>query len=391
MLRDIEEFRIDKAARSFEGKCKLALHGSHPPAFSINDLRKFSDGKPNPVDADTPIAYAQSEGSVQLRRRLAEIYSTTDFQLTESNVLITPGSIMANYLVLSTICNKGDHVICQFPNFGQLYTLPKHLGMDVDFWVMHEENDWLPDTSELEKLVKANTKAIILNNPNNPTGATLPEETLQKVRAIAEKHGLVIVADEIFRPLFHTGAPAPPSVVSLGYQKSVSTGSLSKAYSLPGIRVGWIISPDPEVLRQVKLARAYTTLNVSRVDDAIAVFALEPATLAKLMRHNLEICASNIKHLEAFINENSDRCSWVRPTGSCTAFVRIRDSVGNPVDDVEFSRQLVDETGVSMLPGNYSFGEPGFEFPGYFRLGLGQSEETIVKALELVRSFLQRY
>lgn len=140
----------------------LIVTGSYPSALSLNDLIQLSGGKRNPVDPDEPLSYAPSLGSKELRQRLAEIHSTPEAYLTEAHVVITPGSIMANYLVLATTLGPGDHTICQFPTYGQLYLLPRHLGVEVDLWVMKEEKSWIPDIEELEGLIRANTKAIIL-------------------------------------------------------------------------------------------------------------------------------------------------------------------------------------------------------------------------------------
>ncbi|KAF6801227.1 aspartate aminotransferase, partial [Colletotrichum sojae] len=284
--------------------------------------------------------------------------------------------------VLATTLGPGDHAICQFPTYGQLYLLPRHLGVEVDLWVMKEENSWIPDIEELEKLIQPKTKAIILNNPNNPTGANLAGGTLEKIRSLAQQHDLTLIGDEVFRPLFHAPSLSPPSVVSLGYRKSVSTGSVSKAYSLAGIRIGWMISPDSDIITQVTNARDYTTLNVSRVDDGIAAFALSPAVLPRLIERNLDICALNLKSLDDLIARNPGRCAWTRPTGACTAFVRLRDSEGKLVDDLGFSQRLIDETGISVIPGDSCFGEEGVAgFRGYIRISLGQEPSLFAEAL----------
>ncbi|KAF5645858.1 transaminase type I [Fusarium tjaetaba] len=241
-MHDIPEFELDRI-------------GSAPHALSLNNLRHLSSTKLSPIETDIPLSYAPSLGSVELLKRLAEIYSTETAPLTEDNVIITPGSIMANYLVLSTTCNKSDHVICQFPNYGPLYLLPKYFGAELEFWVAKEERSWNPDIEELKALIRPNTKAIILTNPCNPTGAVLSGEILEQIRDLSKKHNITIFGDEVFRPLFHNDTPTPPSVISLGYDNTISTGSVSKAYALPGIRNGWIISPNKDILQRIIAAR----------------------------------------------------------------------------------------------------------------------------------------
>ena len=129
----------------------------------MNELQKLSsDSSRSPVDFDFQLAYGTATGLPALRKRVAEIHSSENVKLTEDNVVITPGSIMANYLVLTTICGKGDHLICQYPTYGQLYILPRFQGVDVDLWKMKAENDWIPKVEDLAAMIKPNTKAIVV-------------------------------------------------------------------------------------------------------------------------------------------------------------------------------------------------------------------------------------
>ncbi|KAF4972887.1 hypothetical protein FSARC_658 [Fusarium sarcochroum] len=371
-MHDIPEFKLDRI-------------GSAPYALSLDQLRNLSDSKRSPIDTDIPLSYAPSLGTLELRKRLAEIYSTTEAPLTENNVIITPGSIMANYLVLTTTCTKGDHVICNFPTFGPLYLLPKYLGVELEYWVMKEENSWYPDIEELKAMIRPDTKAIVLTNPGNPTGTTLSKETLEEVRDLAKKHNVTLIADEVFRPLFHGDTPTPPSVISLGYNNTVSTGSVSKAYSLPGIRIGWIISPNADILQRVMAARDYTTLNVSCIDDAIALFALSPGVLPKIIQHNLATQATNIRLFEDFVKRNSDRCRWVRPAGGGTAFIHVSGSDGKSIDEVAFTEKLVDDAGVSVIPCSSGFSEESVgDYKGFLRLNLSQKTETVAEGIKII-------
>ncbi|KAF4452212.1 hypothetical protein F53441_4952 [Fusarium austroafricanum] len=388
-MRDIEEFKLDQVGK-LETEAKIALHGSAADALSIDALIALSSSKQNPIDTTVPLSYASSLGSAELRKRIADIYSTAEAPLTENNVIITPGSIMANYLVITTTCVKGDHVICQFPTYGPSYLVPKYLEVDMEYWVMKEENEWYPDIGELKAMIRPNTKAIILTNPGNPTGTTLSKETLQQVRDLAREHNIVLFGDEVFRPLFHGDTPTPPSVVSLGYSKTVSTGSVSKAYSLPGIRVGWIISPDDAILQQIIAARDYTTLNVSRIDDAVALMALSKDVRPKILEQNLSAGAKNIQQYDEFVKRNSDRCRWIRPRGGGTGFIHFSDKNGKPIDEVAFADKLVSEFGVGVIPASKGFSEEGVaDYKGYLRFNLSQKVEVVAEGLRLIEQAIQ--
>lgn len=388
-MRDIPGFKIDKWAQEYTPKAEIKLHGSYATALTLNELQKLSsDSSRSPVDFDFQLAYGTATGLPALRKRVAEIHSSENVKLTEDNVVITPGSIMANYLVLTTICGKGDHLICQYPTYGQLYILPRFQGVDVDLWKMKAENDWIPKVEDLAAMIKPNTKAIVVNNPSNPTGTVLPDNVLKEILALAEKHNILVFADEVFSPLFHTSDPPPPPLVSLGYKKSVSTGSVSKSYGLPGIRVGWVVSQDPAILEQVITAMDYTTNFMSQLDEGVAAFALGPDVLPQLLERNLAGCRSRIATLDEFVKRNAGRCSWVAPKGAGTAFIRILNRDGTPVDDLKFCNQLVDKYGVSVIPGGQCFSDEGLDdFKGYIRLTLGD-KPRFEEGLALIEKLL---
>lgn len=136
--------------------------GSYASALSLKELQQLSDEPGGPVDEDLQLTYGTAIGSSKLRERIAELHSSPAAQLTADNVVITPGSIMANYLVLNTLCGPGDHIICQYPTYAQLYILPRYIGAEVDLWKMREEENWIPSIDDLARLVRPNTKAIII-------------------------------------------------------------------------------------------------------------------------------------------------------------------------------------------------------------------------------------
>lgn len=231
---------------------------------------------------------------------------------------------------------------------------------------------------------------IIINNPNNPTGATTSGDVLQKIVDFARSRNIIVFADEVYRPLYHSlpaGTPEPPSILSLGYDRTVSTSSMSKAWSLAGVRVGWIASRDTEVLSAVESARNYTTISVSQLDDRVAGYALSDAVRPGLLQRNLEMARTNVALLEKFIQEHSDTCSWVKPTAGTTVLVKFERG-GRPVKDAEFCLELLKETGVLVMPGSTCFGN-GEDFEGCMRFGYVSSTEVIKEALEKLGTYLK--
>lgn len=212
---------------------------------------------------------------------------------------------------------------------------------------------------------------------------------MRQITDIAKRSGITVFSDEVFRPLFHGDGPNPPPIVSLGYHNSVSSGSLSKAYGLPGVRVGWVVSANKSLLRKILIARDYTTTTVSRLDDSLAAFTLGPNVLPSLTAHNLERCQEGIKLIDAFV-KSSPRCRWSKPEGGGTAFVQILTKAGEPVDDAEVCAKLAREEGLCVVPCGWCFRDDGTDdFKGYCRFPLGQPD-VLRKGLPMLQRFLEK-
>ena len=235
---------------------------------------------------------------------------------------------------------------------------------------------------------------IIINNPNNPSGATIPTETLRQIASFAEKRGIILFSDEVYRPLFHDGFENNPrkplSAAALGYGKTIVTGSMSKAFALAGIRVGWIASPDKSIIESVVHARDYTNISVSQVDDQIASYALSPSVQAPLLERNLSLTLTNKALVEEFVNSHSSVCSWLKPTAGTTGFVQFR-SQGKPVNDVEFCVDVLKEKKILFCPGSHCFGR-GADFQGYVRMGYAFCDVAVLKeALEKLSQYCKTH
>jgi aspartate/methionine/tyrosine aminotransferase len=363
-------------------------------SVSIDDLVAMCEDKnvPPPFSASTKLTYGAIRGSQVLRARLASLYSArVSSPLPTENILITPGAIAANFLLLYTLIGPGDHVICVYPTYQQLYAVPESLGAEVSLWKLKERNRYIPNVGELKHLVRPNTKMIIINNPNNPTGATIPKSALKALVDFAKERDIIVLSDEVYRPLFHGISPMdddfPPSIVSMGYSKTIVTGSMSKAYSLAGIRIGWIASRDPEIIERIATARDYTTISVSQLDDQVASYALHPAVFHALLARNIKLAKTNVAMLEDFVNEHSDVCSWIKPTSGTTALVRFENG-GELVDDVAFCIDVIEKTKVMFLPASKCFGP---EFKGMVRIGYVCETEVLEEGLKKLGEYVREH
>ena len=234
---------------------------------------------------------------------------------------------------------------------------------------------------------------IIINNPNNPSGVPIPTDVMQEIVDFAKERGIILFSDEVYRPLFHDGLESDPSLpkpaVAYGYEKTVVTGSMSKAFSLAGIRVGWISSNDKSIIEAVASARDYTTISVSKLDDQVASFALSPDVIGPLLQRNIALARANRQLLAQFVKKHADICSWVEPSAGTTAFVKFLKG-GKPVKDTEFCVDVLEKTKAFIVPGSHCFGN-GEDFEGYVRIGYVCETEVLSEALEKLSAYANEH
>jgi aspartate/methionine/tyrosine aminotransferase len=232
-----------------------------------------------------------------------------------------------------------------------------------------------------------------ISNPNNPTGVITTKSTLQKIVDLAQERDIIILCDEVYRPLFHSISPMdnefPPSILNMGYSKVIATGSLSKAFSLAGIRVGWIASRDESIIAKCSEARDYTTISVSQLDDQVATYAMAPETVHSLLSRNLQLAKKNLDLLDDFIRLHDDICTYVKPKAGTTAFVKICKN-DEPVDDAAFCEEFQEATGVMFCPGRTCFGD-GVDFKGYVRIGYVCETEVLVEGLKKLKQYFRKH
>lgn len=215
---------------------------------------------------------------------------------------------------------------------------------------------------------------------------------MQKIVNIAKQNQIIIHCDEVYRPLFHSVGPEepenPPSILDFGYEKTISTSSMSKAFSLAGIRLGWIASRSSEIIEACASARDYTLISVSQLDDSVATHALSPVCIGNLLKRNIELAQQNLKDVEDFVRDYEGTATWVRPRAGTTAFIKFSKN-GVPVDDVAFCQHLYEKNGTMLAPGSQCFGE-GNDFKGYVRMGYVPERQVLVDGLKALRAFMEK-
>ena len=364
----IDSFKVEEWFNKYENWAKYDLADTCVESLSINELLDIADGNSSSLEIfNKKLNYGDIHGSERLKNAICTMYSNQ----VAKNITITHGAIGANQLVMLSLIESGDKVVSIVPTYQQHYSIPKSIGADVKLLFLKEENDWLPDLEELEKLVGHDTKIICMNNPNNPTGAVIPYDMLLKIIEIAKKSDAYILCDEVYRGLEHNGVMSK-SIADI-YEKGISTGSVSKVFSLAGLRLGWIAAPE-NVIREVNHQREYNTISVGILDDYFSSIAIE--NKEKIIERNLKKINIGKKILTDWLRvENRVHC--VIPQGGTTAFVGYNKNIKS----TELCSNLQNETGVMILPGEC------MELDGYLRIGYGNNFEQLKKALEIFSSW----
>ena len=284
------------------------------------------------------------------------------------DILVTTGAIEANFLAFNTILEPGDHVVAVYPAYQQLYSVPRAIGCDVSLWELRPENDFRYDLAELERLVRPNTKLIIVNTPHNPTGAMLSAAELRHIHELAAARDAWLLADEAYRWLELPGGDAfAPPMRDLG-GRAISVGTFSKPFGLPGLRTGWLAGPA-DFIAQCWAMRDYITLSPGKLNDALAALAFRHRDQIVARTHG--IVEQNMATARRWFAEHADVAGWTEPRGGLLALLRY----ALDVPSLELADRLAEEYSVMLAPGS------AFGFEHHLRIGVGQDPAIFAEGL----------
>lgn len=361
-----ETFLMERTQSIWENQVDINLAESGVEPLLLKEL--LEDGS---VD-DTRLGYPQTNGTEELRDAISDLYPGTD----ADNVVVTNGTAEANYISALTILEPGDEAIVMHPNYMQVQGVAKNLGATVTPLPLHEEQGWAVDPDELKKLVSDKTKLIALCNPNNPTGAVMNDDTMRDVAKIAGSVGAWILADEVY-----LGAELEGDVSSTywgWYDRLLVTAGLSKAYALPGLRVGWVVS-DRDTVEALWARKDYTSIAVGALSDRLARVALAPKRRTKILERTRTLLKGQLPLVTSFVERHGNRVSWVPPKAGAIAYVRYAWDI----ESTELMERLRDEKGVFIVPGEH------FGMDRYLRLGYGYDKDELDKGLARCSEFLE--
>ena len=371
---NIKPFLVEEWMNAYETGAKYNIAETCVDSVSLDELFAITGTDKAAFLADfcqRRLTYGHIEGNPDFLNGVCGLYKT----IRPENVVTTHGAAGANHHVFYSLVNPGDRVISIMPTYQQLYSIPESYGADLQIVNLSKDNGYLPDIEEIKKLAVPGTKMICINNPNNPTGALIDRAYMEQIISIARQVDAYILCDEVYRHLTQTDIWCD-SIADL-YEKGISVSSMSKVFSLAGLRLGWIATHDKSVIKTCLSHRDYNLISCGMFDEAVASIALKHSD--KLLQRNRNIVRKNLCILDKWVQSES-HVEYVKPHAGTTALVYY----DLPIDSYTFCENMYRETGAFVTPGDC------FEEPFSMRIGYACDTEVLIKGLDAISEYLNR-
>jgi aspartate/methionine/tyrosine aminotransferase len=368
----IAPFELERYFALYEFKLKYLLSPSDCESLSMAELLSMASAASLELWQDLRLSYTESQGHPLLRNEAANLYEN----ILPGNILIAAPE-EAIFIAMQTLLRPGDQVVAIAPAYQSLHEIARSIGCEVAEWKLAPGpgGTWQLDLDQLEASLTNRTRLLVINFPHNPTGYTLSRSQLEAVIRLACRHDLYIFSDEMYRLLEYEPVARLPAVCDL-YEKGISLSGLSKSFSLPGLRIGWLASQASALMESWLAFKDYTTICNSAPGEILGIIALQ--NKEKIIRRNLAIIQENIGSAERFFQEHPQQFAWFAPKAGSVAFP---EWLGDePLE--QFCQQVLEKQGVMIVPGNL-FGYSG----QHFRIGLGR--KNLPEALALLGDYLK--
>ena len=367
----IKPFAVEEWMNEYEVGARFNIAETCVDSVSLDELFALTGEDKARFLADFSarrLTYGDIVGSDNLRGGICGLYKTVH----PEEIVPTHGAAGANHHVFCSLISAGDRVVSIMPTYQQLYSIPASIGADVAIMHLKQENDYLPDLDELRALVTPETKMICINNPNHPTGALMSREQLEEIVEIARGVGAYILCDEVYRHL--TQEDSWSESIADFYEKGISVSSMSKVFSLAGLRMGWIATHDEAALCAFLSHRDYNLISCGMFDDAVASIALRHSDA--MLRRNQTIVRENLAILDAWVAAH-EHFYYTKPKAGTTALVYYDFDVPS----YDFCKRMYRETGAFVTPGDC------FEQPHSMRIGYACDKQTLTEGLAALAAF----
>lgn len=368
----IKPFAVEEWMNAWEVGAKYNIAETCVDSISMNDLFELTgEDKTEFLNrlCARRLSYGDIEGLPEFRKGVCGLYKTLNIE----NIVPTHGASGANHHVFYSLISPGDRVVSIMPTYQQLYSIPESYGADVQILYLSKENNYLPDLEKLRRLVTPKTKMICINNPNNPTGALMSEQMLREIVEIARSADAWILCDEVYRHLSQEDGWCP-SIVDL-YEKGISVSSMSKVFSLAGLRLGWIATHDMSVVKSCLSHRDYNLVSCGVFDEMLAATALKHRD--KLLERSRKIVRENLQILDDWVG-SEPHISYVKPKAGTTALVYYDLYISS----YEFCEEMYKKTGAFVTPGDC------FEVPHSMRIGYAYGKQDLIDGLKAISEYI---
>ena len=364
-----EEFELERNQSLFEHEVdyNLSESGLHPlPLKSI-----LTEDEQQEL-LETELIYGYTTGTPMLREKIADLYTGADFD----NVLATSGSAEANFVAVMTLLEPGDELIYMVPNYLQIRGIARSFGITVKELPLREELGWQWDMKELESMISSKTKMIGVCHPNNPTGSIVSKENMGKIIDIASGNDCWILSDEVYRGAELNGIESPSFYGN--YEKTIVNAGLSKAYRLPGLRIGWTVGPK-DYIKKAWAFHDYTSISIAYHSDWVASRILDTKRRKQILDGTKQHLNQNMNTLVDWIDTCDGKLSLSPPQAGAIAFVRIKMDI--PSQDLTY--HIRDKFSVLLTAGKW------FGLEGFLRFGYGPPNEYLLEALDRIGQSLE--
>jgi aspartate/methionine/tyrosine aminotransferase len=361
----IEVFEMERMQSTWENLVDYDMSESGVRPLTLREL--VAMGFNLDEFLDQPLGYSQSNGTIELRERIAASYPGA----TAEQIEVTNGTSEANYLVALSLLRSGDRFGMQLPNYMQMPGVARSLGTDVVTFHLQQARGWEPDWDEFDRALAAQPRLVYISNPNNPTGSVLSDYAMRRIVAACERANAWLLSDEVYLGA-EIARPRTPTFWGLSDRVIVTSG-LSKAYGIPGVRIGWIVAPS-SLTEQCWTQHDYLTIGPNKMSDRIARVAVEPSNRERCYARTREILTRNLPITRAWVESFGGRLTWREPDAGAMALIKYE----SPLPSVALAERIRTRQNTLVVPGSHV----GLE--GYLRVWLGGRDEFLSEGLRRI-------
>lgn len=365
----LKPFLLDTWLDAYEHDIEFNLAASTGPNWTVNEVLALATEKVRHDFLNRRLVYGRPAGADSLREAIAEMQG-----VSVDCVQMVTGASEALTILMWLAAEPGANVILPMPGFTTFSALPESLGLEIRYYRVHRENGFSIDIDEIKRLADAKTKLILVNSPHNPTGATISDSDMESLHEFTSQRGIQLVSDEVYHPIYH--GRKTKSAARLEHATVIS--DLSKAFSLAGVRTGWMIEHDPKRQKQYWNARAYFSISNTTTGEILTEIAIRNRAI--ILGKAQEAATRNLALLDRFMDEHRDTLGWIRPQGGMTAFPWLVSG-----ENARPFCQAATERGLLFAPGDC------FDAPEHFRLGFAATAEDFPRGLERLGEFVRSW